>query len=160
MVEPTRIIRGGVRLSSGRFPYPLNRRREERIGFVAPLFIEDRHRDMEARSANVSAHGMLVRTTRALEKGSVVDLRFELPTGYPIRTSAVVVSSRGASASLHFPTLSHADRGRLRRFVVERRMRALPGRSRAAAPTRAGALQHLEGPGRPATRERVTGRER
>jgi hypothetical protein len=148
MVEPTRIVRGGVRLSSGRFPYPLNRRREERVGFVAPLFIDDRRRDMDARSANVSAHGMLVRTTRLLEQGAVVDLRFELPSGYPIRTSAVVVGARGASASLHFPTLSHADRGRLRRFIIERRMRALPRRSRPGPVARTLALPNLAGPAR------------
>ncbi len=117
------------RTSGGSFPYPLNRRREERIGFVAPLRVES-HRDVEARSANLSAYGMRIRSTRPLPEGAVIDVRFELPSGQELRVSAVVVDSRGAAASLHFPALSRADRARLRRFVVERRMRSAGVRRR------------------------------
>lgn len=112
------------------YPFPLERRREKRVGFVTPTLIDDQQHWEDARSANVSAHGMLLRTNRSLSKGSVVDVYFELPTGRAVQTSGVVVAARPGSASLHFPAISTRDRAVLRRFVVERRaLRALRGRT-------------------------------
>lgn len=110
--------------------FPLDRRRDARVGFVTPTLVGEQRRWEDARSANVSARGMLLRTSRPLARGSVLDVYFELPNGRSIRTSGVVVASRGDRASLHFSAIGARDRALLRRFVVERRgLRTLRGRT-------------------------------
>jgi hypothetical protein len=126
-----RVERAGAR----QYPFPLERRRDKRVGFVTPTLIDDQRHWEDARSANVSAHGMLLRTSRPFSKGSVVDVYFELPNGRSVQTSGVVVSARPGSASLHFSAITTRNRAVLRRFVVERRaLRALRGRTLRSRP--------------------------
>ncbi len=80
-----------------------------------------------ARVVDVSRIGCLLRSEKALDGGTVVDLRFELPDG-PVHTKARVA---GASldgdappggpprflAGLEFLGLPAADDARLRRFI-------------------------------------------
>jgi hypothetical protein len=105
--------KGGDRRRGRRTPVDL----EARIGGRTPR---------QARLADLSLEGCLVRTEAALARGAVLDLTLTLPDG-PLRAKGRVVEASldgdappgapGFLAGLEFLALAAADEARLRAFL-------------------------------------------
>jgi hypothetical protein len=79
-----------------------DRRAHRRARLDRPVLLETASRSGNARSLDVCAGGIAVRTDLPLAENDVISVYFELPIGYAVETQAEVVRREGDLVGLRF----------------------------------------------------------